>query len=239
VKEKITTNKAVSSTALYHITTETPFNKRHDCWFCGEPNQFVFNYINAVDKIKEHNPISQLSLPSCKECYQIANKTVVKAKHEGHCYSIWTIKAEVKQYLIQHYRKDLAIGLNWTKAELEESEFEQGNFAGFQRSAWFMFELAKARVNYISWPLIVDGITILDEYQEQSFNFDGVVYPSIEQAVQHYASTLSLNVDYFRSVLALLGNDNFAKTVRFCRLLVAASALERQQSLRQLRMEVK
>jgi hypothetical protein len=239
VKEKLTTNKAASNAALLHISTETPFNKRHDCWFCGEPNQYVFTYRNGFEaSTSESKSINQLSLPSCKECYQIAKKAVEKAKNEGFRYSIWTVKAEVKKYLVQYYRKDLAIGINWTKAELEESEFEQGNFAGFQRSAWFMFELAKARVNYVSWPLMVDGITVLDEYQEQSFNFDEVVYPNIEQAMQHYADTFSLSIDYFRSVLALLGNQNFAKAVRFCRLLVAATAFERQQALRQLRTDL-
>ncbi|WP_245942535.1 hypothetical protein [Candidatus Colwellia aromaticivorans] len=239
MKKKLTTQQAASNAALLAITSETPFDKRHDCWFCGEPNQYVFNYSNTIEyKVSESRTIPKLSLPSCKECYQVAKSSLTKAKYEGHYYSIWTIKAQVKQYLIHHHRKDLAIGINWTKAELEESGFEEGNFAGFQRSAWFMFELARARVNYVSWPLIVDGITVLDEYQEQSFNFDDVVYPNIEQAMQHYADTLSLSLDYFRSVLELLGDNNFAKAVRFCRLLVAANAFERQQALRQLRLDV-
>jgi hypothetical protein len=240
VKDKLNTNKAASNAALLHITSETPFSRRHDCWFCGEPNQFVFTYLNAFEpQISEVNSMAKISLPSCKECYQVAKKSISKAKNEGLSYSIWTIKLAVKQYLTHHYRKDLAIGINWTKTELEESEFEQGLFAGFQRSAWFMFELAKARVNYASWPLIVDGITVIDEYQEQSFHFDDVAYPNIEQAMQHYANTLSLSIDYFRSVLEVLGEDHFAKTVRFCRLLVADNASTQQQALRQLRMEVK
>jgi len=239
VKKKLVIQQAASNAALMNITTETPFNKRHDCWFCGEPNQYVFSLTNAFEvQTSDSEPITQLSLPSCKECYQHAKKSVIKANYEGHYYSIWTIKSEVKQYLIHHYRKDLAIGINWTKTELEESEFEQGNFAGFKRSAWFMYELAKARVNYASWPLIVDGITILDECQEQTYNFDDVIYPNIEQAMLHYANALSLSLNYFRSVFELFGNDQFAKTVRFCRLLVAANASEQEQALRQLRKEV-
>jgi hypothetical protein len=239
VKKKSIIQQEASNAALLNINNETPFNKRHDCWFCGEPNQFVFTYLDSFEpQTSANQSISQLSLPSCKECYQAAKKSVIKAKDKGRSYSIWTVKAEVKQYLIQHYRKDLAIGINWTKTELEESEFEQGNFAGFKRSAWFMYELAKARVNYDSWPLIVDGVTILDECQEQSYNFDDVIYPSIEQAMLHYANALSLSYDYLRSVFELLGNDQFAKTVRFCRLLVAANAAEREQALRQLRQEV-
>jgi transcription elongation factor Elf1 len=235
VKKKLTSQQASSNAALLDITTETPFDKRHDCWFCGEPNQYVFTYHNAFEPQAN---MATLSLPSCKECCQVAKKSIAKAKNEGAYYSIWSIKSEVKRYLIHCYRKDLAIGINWTKKELEESEFEHGNFSGFQRSAWFMFEVAKARVNYTSWPLIVDGVTLLDEYQERRFHFDGVDYPNIDQAMLHYANSLSLSLDYFRSVLTLVGNDNFAKAVRFCRLLVASNSLERQQALRQLRMEM-
>ena len=243
MKRKLTSQQVSSNAALLDISTETPFDKRHDCWFCGEPNQYVFTCVNSVEsQVSESTPIakasSKLSLPTCKECFRVAKESVEKAKNKGLYYSIFTIKSEVKQYLVQHYRKDLAIGINWTKTELEESEFEEGNFAGFQQSAWFMFELAKARVNYVSWPLIVDGLTIFDEYQEQSFNFDGVTYPTIEQAMQHYANALSLNLDYFRSVLILLGDEHFAKAVRFCRLLVADNAFEQQQALRRFRMDV-
>jgi len=230
VKGKLVNQQVASDAALLHLTTETPFNKRHDCWFCGEPNEYVFTYLNTK--------AVHLSLPSCKECYQVANKSIKKAKNEGVYHSIWTIKLAVKRYLINYYRKDLAIGVNWTKAELEESEFEQGNFAGFQRSAWFMFELAKNRVNYSSWPLIVDGVTIVDEYQESSFNFDGVDYPNIEQAIIHYAEIFSLSLGYFRAVVEVIGDKNFAKAVRFCRLLVAADAVEQQRALRQLRVEL-
>lgn len=237
MKGKSVNKKAASDAALLHITTETPFNKRRDCWFCGEPNQYVFTYNNTLPaQASELNSITQLSLPSCKECYQVANKSIKSAKSEGVYYSVWAVKLAVKRYLIKNYRKDLAIGINWTKAELEESEFEEGNFAGFQRSAWFMFELAKNRVNYIGWPLVVDGVAVVDEYQESSFNFDSVAYPNIEQAIVHYAQIFSLSLGFFRSVVDIFGDKNFAKAVRFCRLLVAADAAEQQHALRQLRL---
>lgn len=239
MKPQLPINKAVSDAALLHITTETPFNKRHDCWFCGEPNQYVFTCLNAfTSQGYTTQAVTELSLPSCKECYLVANKSITKATHEEAHYSIWTIKLEVKRYLIQHYHKDLAIGVNWTKTELEESEFEQGNFAGFQRSAWLMYEIAKARVNYDSWPLFLNGVKVLDDYQERSFNFDGVVFPDIEQAIMHYANTMSLNYNFFSTVLELFGANQFAKVVRFCRLLVAANDVEKQQALRQLRKEL-
>ena len=225
--------------ALLTINSETPFDKRHDCWFCGEPNQDVFIYSPAnYQTASTQRPIAQLSLPSCRECFQIANKALKQAKSQFSLYSIWTIKTAVKQHLLHHYRKDLAIGINWTQAELAESEFEHGNFAGFKKSAWFMFEVAKARVNYPSWPLIVDGIALEDECQLECFSFDGVRYLSLAQAVEHYSQVFSLNSEYFKSVLSLLGRDHFAKAVRFCRLQVNASQHERQRAYRELTVEV-
>ena len=228
----------ISDAALLNITTETPFDKRHDCWFCGEPNQFVFIYQNSFDvQMLSGETVTELSIPSCKECFHVANKSVENAKDTGQHYSIWTIKAEVKKHLLHFHRKDLSIGINWTKQELEESEFEDGNFSGFQRSAWFMFELARDRVNYSSWALIANGIAVVDEYQELSFTFDDVIYPNIEQAILHYANSLSINVRYFHTVMEILGKENFSKAVRFCRLRVAESTHERQTALHQLRVE--
>lgn len=224
--------------ALIEISTETPFNKRRHCWFCGEPNQLVFSCPSNKVICKstgQHN--KPFSLPSCAECYQVAQSHIASADQQVLAFSIWTVRAAVKHYLLKQYQKDLAIGINWTQAELVDSEFEQGNFAGFQKSAWFMYEVAKERLSYVGWPLIVGGENLVDDYQGDYFSFDGVIYPNIEQAIHHYCKTFSLNHKYFHSVLALLGAKQFAKAVRFCRLLVGTSHYEHQQALLDLTLE--
>lgn len=219
------------------IITETPFDKRHCCWFCGEPSHVVFifpsdssAFANESDKylsLSSSHP--RMSIPSCRECQQLANKSQEN--------TILAVKGSVKKQLIKRYAKDLAIGVNWTKEELANSEFDDGNFAGFARSAWFMYEVAKARVSYLGWPLVVNGIDLeeidLDEIEAQSFNFDGVLYPSLSDAINHYAKIFLLDEHYVIAVLQYLGNGaidekSFAKAVRFCRLLVNASPNERK-----------
>lgn len=228
------------------IVTETPFNKRHCCWFCGEPNNthFIFPSHSALSHYQGDKsllvtcPHPVISVPSCGECRKLAKKSRV--------HTIWAVKAFVKQQLIRVHAKDLAIGINWTKQELETSGFEQGNFAGFARSAWFIYEVAKERVNYLGWPLVVNGIELdelqLDEKIIEAFSFDGVSYPSLADAITHYAKTFLLDEHYVSEVLQHLGNGDitesaFARAVRFCRLLVNATPNERKIALKALLAE--
>lgn len=225
------------------IITETPFDQRHCCWFCGEPSHVVFifpSYNSAFsyesDKylsLSSSQPV--MSLPSCRECQQLANK----AKEN----TVLAVKGYVKRQLIKRYAKDLAIGVNWTEQELATSEFEQGNFAGFARSAWFMYEVAKARVSYLGWRLVVNGIELeeidLEVIQAETFTFDGVLYPSLSDAINHYAKVFLLDEHYVIAVLQHLGNGDideksFAQAIRFCRLLVNASPNERKVAFKAL-----
>lgn len=213
-----------------YAPVESPFEFRNCCWFCQEPAAKVYQFPQTDNHVIDciHPP---LSLLTCNECYIPATKS------NGN--SIWQVWQQVKSFLIKKYQKDLAIGLNWTKEELENSQFEGGNFEGFQRSAWFMFEVAQARVNFKGWPLIINGLNI-DEMREQTqtdFIFDGLAYPSIDVAIVHYAQTFKLPLAYFRQVLAYLGPENFAKAVRFCRLLVGATPDERTSALNEFKKE--
>lgn len=229
----------ISSVAV----TETPFDKRHCCWFCGEPNHgvFVFPPTNSQTSYIENNylilscPHPTLSIPSCGECQKIAKHARVD--------NIWAVKAYVKKQLLKYYSKDLAIGINWTQEELSNSEFEQGNFAGFAKSAWFMYEVAKGRVNYSAWALVVNGIELdvvdYEVIQVEGFSFDGVLYPSLPDAIKHYAAVFYLDEAYFFAVLQYLSvgdinQKSFAQAVRFCRLLVNATPNERKVAFKVL-----
>ncbi|ALO34354.1 hypothetical protein CMT41_06115 [Colwellia sp. MT41] len=220
---------------------ETPFSKRHCCWFCGEPSQvsFIFPAISATsaNETKQYllrscsHPV--ISVPTCYECQQLA-----KNNHEEN---IWAVKHLVKRQLLKRYAKDLAIGIQWSEQELASSEFEQGNFAGFARSAWFMYEVAKERVNYLGWPLVVHGIELNEDelVAADTFSFDGVLYPSLAEAINHYAKVFLLDEPYVMAVLQYMSHGDideksFAQAVRFCRLLVNATANERKVAFKAL-----
>ncbi|GAA0816280.1 hypothetical protein GCM10009111_15800 [Colwellia asteriadis] len=212
------------------VITETPFDKRHCCWFCGEPNSGEFTFPDG-ERSAFNCPHVLLSVPSCDECNKIAKSAAV--------HSIWQVNHFVKSSLMVRYNKHLAIGINWTEEELATSEFEHGNFAGFARSAWFVYEVARGRVNYQSWPLVIDGVEYYDSEPTLTFTFDDVVYPSLDYAIKHYAKTFFIDRHYFSAVLYKLSKGDitpryFAQTVRFCRLLVNASATERQVAFKQL-----
>jgi len=242
-QQPATHSQLANPVATSVIVTETPFNKRHCCWFCGEPNNthFIFPSHSSLSSYQGDKsllvtcPHPVISVPCCGECHKLAKKARV--------HTIWAVKDFVKKQLIRRYAKDLAIGINWTQQELANSEFEQGNFAGFAKSAWFIYEVAKERVNYLSWPLVANGIELneleLDEKVTEEFSFDGVIYPSLADAINHYAKTFLLDEHYVSEVLQHLGNgdidqSSFARAVRFCRLLVNATPIERKVALKAL-----
>ena len=210
-----------------HVLIETPFEFRHCCWFCKEPAANVYSFPQTSEQsLNSCHPA--LKLNCCVDCLPAANKS--------HGNSIWAVCKEVKSFLINKYRKDLAIGIHWTKEELENSQFESGNFAGFQRSAWLMYEIAKERVNFQGWPLVINGLNI-DEYipeMDDVFIFDGIEFPSFNDAVLHYIQTFGLHKSYFYEVLAQVGKAKFSFAVRFCRLLINATTDEKKAALKTL-----
>jgi len=210
---------------IEYTLTETPFNYRQCCWFCGEPKQFLFGFPHDKWLVFDctHTP---LKVPACKECYQLAYQAKVD--------SIWHVHTHVKQQLIHRYRKDLAIGLNWTQEELANSGFEGGSFEGFQKSAWFMYEVAKARVSYKPWPLVVDGVLVDCTDEKEPFFFDGMRYPTIDDAIVHYVKVFDLHRDFFKRVLAILGEGKFAETIRYARIYVGATPQEQNEALKAL-----
>lgn len=239
------------------VITETPFDKRHCCWFCGEPSHvdFIFPPLTSFSAYNEDKylllncPHPTLSVPCCGECQKLSMKAEVE--------NIWSVNRFVKKQLLKRYRKDLAIGVNWTQEELANSEFETGNFSGFARSAWFMYEVAKSRVSYPGWPLVVSGIELQDQNFEGekgdeinlSFQFDGVIYPSIKDALEHYANVFKLEPHYLLAVLQKVSRQgrpkgsfdytnvsdkSFSKAIRFCRLLVGATPDERKLAFAEL-----
>lgn len=96
-----------------------------------------------------------------------------------------------------------------------------------------MYQVAKDRVNFRGWPLVLNGVEIINEDVDREFCFDGVSYPNIDQAIEHYSLNFSLDSDFLRRVLAKIGLQQFAKAVRFCRLYVGATPNEKSKALRE------
>ncbi|REL36047.1 hypothetical protein [Thalassotalea euphylliae] len=210
------------------LLVDIPFEYRHTCWFCGEPSDQFVTFPHARHIVLAC-PHPKLTLPSCRECRQLAYQT--KVEH------VWHLRDQVKVGLIRKYRKDLAIGINWTPEELANAGFEGGNFESFQRSAWFMYEVARDRVNYRGWLLSLGGEDIEHETNALSFDFDGVYYPSINEAISHFSQNFGFNRQVLVKTLAIVGTEQFAKAVRFCRLLVAATPDEVNAALAELKAQ--
>jgi len=194
--------------AIYSAV-EIPFNYRNTCWFCGEPSdkKIKFPLHEYEINILDHLP---LSLPSCRECAGIVKRSAFP--------SIYGYRNAVKKALATKHQKVLSIGSKWTKKELEESELEGSAFEGFKRSAWPMFEMMQARINYEGWPLVIDNNLLEVDSDNESFEFDGVKYVSLDDAVTHAVKTFFLDEALFTRVLSVLGKGKFSQAIRLCRL---------------------
>jgi len=188
---------------------EIPFNFRHTCWFCGEPDDKNIGFPKKAYEanIVTHEPIC---LPSCKECATIIQRSAFT--------SIYGYRNAIKQALVKKHQKVLSIGSNWTKQELEESELEGSAFEGFKRSAWPMFEMMQARINYTGWPLIIHNDQIIEEIDNEPFEFDGINYVCLDDAVTHAVKTFFLDEELFTRILSVLGKNKFSQAIRLCRL---------------------
>lgn len=198
---------------------EIPFNYRNTCWFCGEPSdkKIKFPKHDYEINILDHQP---LSLPSCKECAAVVGRSAFT--------SIYGYRDAIKQALITKHQKVLSIGSNWTKQELEESELEGSAFEGFKRSAWPMFEMMQARINYQGWTLVINNSQLEVDSDNEPFEFDGVIYVCLDDAVVHAVKTFFLDEQLFTRVLSVLGKSKFSQAIRLCRLYPSLTVKSRE-----------
>ncbi|WP_194089074.1 hypothetical protein [Vibrio hibernica] len=187
---------------------DIPFNYRHTCWFCGEPSAQMLDIpVRATNtKIFNHEPIS---VPICAECQSFPV--------QPNCSSIWQHKDYVKQRLMKVYAKHLGIGLNWTKQELADADFEGRIFEGFSRSAWMMYEIANERVRYVGWDLMIAGSAI--GYDDSAgFEYDGVQFASQEACMNYYCAAQGLNTTLFEAVLNIVGYSRFSYALKISQI---------------------
>ena len=143
----------------------------------------------------------------------------------------------VKDELMRIYEKHLAIGVNWTKQELEESEFEDKVFGGFKKSAWMMYEIARDRVNYPAWTLSLNGVAIDDFGYNADFSFEGVNSSSVTQAIKFYAKQFVLDKRFLEDIISIVGKQRFGYAIRVAQINIAATSELKRQVINDLKLE--
>uniref|UniRef100_E6XPN6 Uncharacterized protein n=1 Tax=Shewanella putrefaciens (strain 200) TaxID=399804 RepID=E6XPN6_SHEP2 len=204
---------------------DIPFDKRHTCWFCGEPCNQHFEYHSQT-----HTPHPSLAVPACSECAKLAKQHPLT--------SIWDCRIAVKDALMRIYAKHLAIGINWTEAELAESEFSCNVFEGFKKSAWMIYQIARDRINAPGWPLRLEEIEIDDQGYSAGFEFDGVTYTSVHAAIHYYSTQFTLDPTFFADLVRLVGRARFNYALRLARIHIASAKEMKRQVLTDLEAEL-
>lgn len=136
--------------------------------------------------------------------------------------------------MLKKHQKVLSIGSNWTEKELQESELEGSAFEGFKRSAWPMFKMMQARINYKGWDIIINNNQLIEEKDHQPFEFDGVIYTRLEDAVSHAVKTFFLDEQLFTRVLSVLGKGKFSQAIRLCRLYPNLNSKQRESVFQEI-----
>ncbi|MGF1770414.1 hypothetical protein L4D06_23925 [Enterovibrio makurazakiensis] len=201
-----------------HSLIDIPFNLRHICWFCGEPASKVLPFPRRANKSVEH---PMLALPACKECDAFS--------HPRDINSIWRLRAHLKQALISKYTKHLAIGENWTREELEDSEFSGSILGGFGESAWHMYEIAKQRIAFEGWPLIVDGLPLDDMDDTSGFEFNGMRYSSLSTCIEFFVSGTSVDKELLTQLVEIVTPTRFDYALKIAKLNKRISPARRTQ----------
>jgi hypothetical protein len=80
--------------------------------------------------------------------------------------------------------------------------------------------------------LSLEGIELDVDYIGTEFTFDGVTYPSVDLAIEHFIETYDLSAENFKKALSIVGIDQFGKAVRFCRLLIGRTPEQQKLALR-------
>ena len=204
---------------------DIPFDKRHLCWFCGEPCKDFFEY-----HATPHTPHPSLAVPCCSECLKLAKQHPLT--------SIWDCRMAVKDALMALYVKHLAIGINWTEAELAESEFSCKVFEGFKKSAWMMYQIARDSINFPGWPILLEGVDLECQQDSTQFEFDGVSYSSLPAAIHYYSKQFCLDSAFFAELLRLVGKHRFSYALRLARIHIAAEKEMKRQVLADVKAEL-
>lgn len=203
---------------------DIPFEFRHTCWFCGEPYYESYSFMASPNYDEQKLPIM---VPCCQECYRFCQSIKVSG--------LDLLRDKVKEKLHRKYEKHLQIGANWTKEELEDSEFEGKALEGFRESAWTMFEIAKERVNYSGWPLTIDGLPVVGLTSSFQVEFNGITYTSLVQAVEQLAKAYNIPQAYLEDVVETVGRYRLAYAIRFAKTTYGYSAEEREASIASLK----
>ncbi|GHA42148.1 hypothetical protein ACFFLZ_14175 [Photobacterium aphoticum] len=209
---------------LSYQVIDVPFEYRHTCWFCGEPYYESHSFMASPNYDQQTLPIL---VPCCQECFSLCKSIKVSG--------LDILRDKVKEQLHRKYEKHLQIGINWTKEELEDCEFEGKALEGFKESAWAMYEIAKGRVNYAGWPLAIDGQPMASFSSAFHVQFDGVTYTSLQHAVEQLAKAYAIPQPYLEEVIEVVGREKLAYAIRFAKTTYGYSAQERMASIASLR----
>ena len=102
-----------------------------------------------------------------------------------------------------------------------------------------MYQIAQKRINAPGWVLSIDG----EQFDEDplfagsntlGFEFDGLQFNNLTQAIKHYCAVLALDEAFLQQLVTFLGKDQFAHAIKLARLNIGITKSMQQKILNEL-----
>jgi hypothetical protein len=97
-----------------------------------------------------------------------------------------------------------------------------------------MYEVAKDRINFAGWPLVLDGVPLAQTLPDTRFSFDGINFSSVFAAIEHYGKAMALDKSFLSGIVAIIGKQRFGYAIRLARLHLVSDAATKRQVIREL-----
>lgn len=191
---------------------DVPMEMIYTCFYCG-CIATEDDHVPAVTRFHDYQAIydrhAPLLVPSCGECNQILSNTMQETIFDRFNYC--------KKKLTSRYAKVLRYGEIWTEEAAEYADFS-GNFEVFVEQAQRMAQMAKQRLEWIHWPVTIDGEILEMEQPRQEIKIFNKKFTSLDHMFDHVRKVDKIPTKYLQAVMDVLGGlDHLQRAYVICK----------------------
>lgn len=197
------------------------------CFYCGcvateldhvPPLSRYHDYKSIYDR---HRP---LLVPSCCECNGLLGNSLQGDLNERFILC--------KKRLTKKWAKVIKYGEIWDEDAAEYADFS-GNFESFVQQAQRMAVESKKRLDWMHWPVSVEG-DLLEINEIEYIMINDKQFLSLDHIIDHARKVDKIPIKYLDSVLDIVG----VKNIQFAYNLCKSKPVKNQNQLKEILLEL-